>query len=328
MLTLGTLQLENWLVLAPMSGRTNLPFRLIVKKWGAGLVITEMISAAGLWRNQEKTQAYFKSHPDERPVSAQLFGSEPEAMVMSVGIAAEKGMDGVDINMGCPARKVVKSGAGAALMRDPQRAGKIISTVRRNTPLPLTVKIRAGWSPEEANALDIARIVEDNGADGICVHPRFANQGFSGKADWTVIAEVKRALKIPVIGSGDVTEPALALRMRSVTNCDGVMIGRAALSSPWIFKQVLEMERTGHFRNPSLEERYRVVKEHYFLLLEYLGEKRATNIMRGFLLWYTKSLPNRGFLKGVISEINGKERLIAVVDEYFGSIQEGSGREG
>jgi len=328
MLTLGALKLENWLVLAPMSGRTNLPFRLIAKQWGAGLVITEMISAAGLWRRQEKTHAYFKSHPDERPVSAQLFGSEPEALVMSVGIAAEKGMDGVDINMGCPARKVVKSGAGAALMRDPQKARKIISTLRRTTPLPLTVKIRAGWSPEEANALNIARIAEDNGADGIFVHPRFANQGFSGKADWTVIAEVKRALKIPVIGSGDVTEPSLALRMRSDTNCDGVMIGRAALSSPWIFKQVLEMERTGHFTIPSLEERYRVVKEHYFLLLEYLGEKRATNIMRGFLLWYTKNLPNRSFLKGVISGINGKERLMAVVDEYFGSIQEGIGREG
>jgi nifR3 family TIM-barrel protein len=328
MLTLGTLKLENWLVLAPMSGRTNLPFRLIAKQWGAGLVITEMISAAGLWRGQEKTHAYFKSHPDERPVSVQFFGSELEAMAMSVGIAAEKGMDGVDINMGCPARKVVKSGAGAALMRDPQKVGKIISTLRRTTPLPLTVKIRAGWSPEEANALNIARIAEDNGADGIFVHPRFANQGFSGRADWTVIAKVKRALKIPVIGSGDVTEPALALRMRSDTNCDGVMIGRAALSSPWIFKQVLEMERNGHFTIPSLEERYRVVKEHYSLLLEHLGEKRATAIMRGFLLWYTKSLPNRSFLKSVISEIKGKEGFVAVMDEYFGSIQEGIGREG
>ena len=328
MLTLGSLKLNNWLVLAPMSGRTNLPFRLIAKQWGAGLVITEMISAAGVWRGQERTHAYFKSHPDERPVSVQLFGSEPEAMAMSVGIAAEKGMDGVDINMGCPARKVVKSGAGAALMRNPQKAGKLISTVRQETPLPLTVKIRAGWSPKEANALNIARIAEDNGADGVFVHPRFANQGFSGRADWTVIAEVKRALKIPVIGSGDVTEPALALRMRSVTNCDGVMIGRAALSRPWIFKQVLEMERTGHFTSPSLEERYQVVKEHYFLLLEHLGEKRATDIMRGFLLWYTKGLPNRSFLKGVISEIHGKESLIAVVDEYFVSIQEGMGREG
>jgi tRNA-dihydrouridine synthase B len=328
MLTLGTLKLENWLVLAPMSGRTNLPFRLIAKKWGAGLVITEMISAAGLWRGQERTHAYFKSHPDERPVSVQLFGSEPEAMVMSVGIATEKGMDGVDINMGCPARKVIKSGAGAALMRDPQKAGKLISRLRRTTPLPLTVKIRAGWSPAEANALNIARIAEDNGADGIFVHPRFANQGFSGKADWTVIEEVKRALKIPVIGSGDVTEPALALQMRSFTNCDGVMIGRAALSSPWIFKQVLEMERTGYFTIPSLEERYRVVTDHYFLLLEHLGEKRATDIMRGFLLWYTKSLPNRSFIKGVISEINEKERFIAVVDEYFGSIREDTGREG
>ena len=182
MLTIGTLYLKNWLIMAPMSGKTNLPFRLIVKKMGAGLVITEMISAVGLSRGQAKTHAYLDSHPAERPVAAQLFGSEPDVMAASARIVVEKGMDIIDINMGCPVKKVIKTGSGAVLMRNPKKVAKIISAVRQSTSLPLTVKIRAGWSPEEANALEIARIIEDSGADGISIHPRFASQGFSGKA--------------------------------------------------------------------------------------------------------------------------------------------------
>jgi tRNA-dihydrouridine synthase B len=317
MLALGALELKNWLVLAPMSGRTNLPFRLIVKRMGAGLVTTEMISAAGVSRGQARTHAYFASHPSERPVAAQLFGSEPESMAMSAGIAADKGMDIVDINMGCPAKKVVKTGSGAALMRDPKKAGTIIAAVRKRTPVPVTVKIRSGWSAEEANALQIARIAENSGADGISIHPRFAAQGFSGKADWDVVAGIKEALKIPVIGSGDVTDPSSALRMRSDTNCDGVMIGRAALANPWIFRQILEMEETGHFRNPGLDERYRLVLEHYSLLLQYLGEKRATNIMRGHVLLYTKRLPHRELLKEALPKIDGREELVSAVERYF-----------
>jgi nifR3 family TIM-barrel protein len=328
MLTIGTLHLKNWLIMAPMSGKTNLPFRLIVKKMGAGLVITEMISAVGLSRGQAKTHAYLESHPDERPVAAQLFGSEPDTMALSAQIVAEKGMDIVDINMGCPVKKVVKTGSGAVLMRDPKKVAKIFSTVRQSTPLPLTVKIRAGWSPEEANALEIARIIEDSGADGISIHPRFASQGFSGKADWTLIARIKRVLKIPVIGSGDITRPSLALKMRSETNCDGVMIGRAALTNPWIFKQILDIEDKGSFNAPDLDDRYQLIMEHYALLITYFGERRATNIMRGLLLLYTKSLPNRRFLKAFISEIDGREKLISILDKYFGSIREEMAGEG
>ncbi|MEE8299876.1 MAG: tRNA dihydrouridine synthase DusB [Desulfatiglandales bacterium] len=328
MLTIGKLHLKNWLILAPMSGKTNLPFRLIIKKLGAGLVITEMISAAGLCRGQAKTHSYFVSHPAERPVAAQLFGSEPETMATSARIAAEKGMDIVDINMGCPVKKVVKTGSGAALMRDTKKAAKIISAARQNTSLPLTVKIRAGWSPEEANALEIAKIIEDSGADGISIHPRFASQGFSGKADWTLIARIKEALKIPVIGSGDITEPSLALKMRSVTSCDGVMIGRAALSNPWIFKQILDMEEKGSFTIPDLGDRYRLITEHYSHLIEYLGENRATYVIRGLLLLYTKSLPNRRFLRDLISEIDGREKLISVLDKYFGYIRGEMASEG
>lgn len=325
MLALGQLELKNWLVMAPMSGRTNLPFRLIVKRMGAGLVTTEMISAAGVSRGQARTHAYFVSHPAERPVAAQLFGSEPQCMALSAGIATEKGMDIVDINMGCPAKKVVKTGSGAALMRDPKKAGRIVAAVRKRTPVPVTVKIRSGWSPEEGNALEIARIAEDSGANGVSIHPRFAAQGFSRGADWTVIAGIKEVLKIPVIGSGDVTDPFLALRMRTDTKCDGVMIGRAALSNPWIFKQILDMEATGQFTIPGLDERYHLVLEHFSLLLEYLGEKRATNIMRGHVLLYTKGLPHRKFLKAALPRIDGREEFVSAVERYFRFIR-GNGK--
>ena len=325
MLTIGKLTLRNWLIMAPMSGRTNLPFRMIIKKMGAGLVVTEMISALGLSRRQRKTYAYLDSHPDERPVAVQLFGSDPDTIADSVRIADENEIDAIDINMGCPAKKVVKTGSGAALMRDPKKVERIISAARKNTSLPLTAKIRAGWSPEEANALEIARIIEGSGANGITIHPRFATQRFSEKADWAIISGIKKDIKIPVIGSGDITNPTLALKMRSETNCDGVMIGRAALTNPWIFRQILDMEAKGSFSTPELEDRYRLIMEHYSLLIEHLGETRATNIMRGWLLLYTKGLPGRKSLKDVVSEISGREVLISVTDKYFGYINKNGG---
>ena len=270
---------------------------MIIKKMGAGLVVTEMISAVGLSRGQKKTYTYLASHPDERPVAVQLFGSDPDAIADSVRIVDEKEVDAIDINMGCPVKKVVKTGSGAALMRDPEKVERIILAARKNTSLPLTAKIRSGWSPQEANALEIARIIEGSGADGITVHPRFATQGFSGKSDWKIISKIKETLEIPVIGSGDVTRPALALKMLSETNCDGVMIGRAALTNPWIFKQILDMETKGSFGIPEPEDKYRLIIEHYSLLIDHFGESRATNMMKGWLLLYTKGLPGRTFLK-------------------------------
>jgi tRNA-dihydrouridine synthase B len=327
-LRIGTLKLSNWLILAPMSGRTNLPFRVIAKKMGAGLVCTEMISAIGLSRGQTKTRTYLDTHPEEKPVSAQLFGCGPDTMAASAQIVEKEGLDVLDINMGCPVKKVVRNGSGAALMRDAGKVAKVLAAVRRSTNLPLTVKIRAGWSFHEANALEIARVIEESGADGISIHPRFASQGFSGKADWPLIRRIKEAVKIPVIGNGDVTSPSLAFKMRADTNCDGVMIGRASLSNPWIFTQILEMEEKGSFATPGLEDRYRLIREHYDLLTEYLGEKRATHIMRGLLLLYIKGLPNGRYVKSSISEMDGRETLLGVVDAYFGCLKRESAREG
>jgi tRNA-dihydrouridine synthase B len=320
-LRIGTLQLSNWLILAPMSGRTNLPFRLIVKKMGAGLVSTEMISAIGLSRGQAKTRTYLDTHPKEKPVSAQLFGCGPDTMAASARIVEGEGLDVLDINMGCPVKKVVRTGSGAALMRDAGKVAKVLAAVRRSTNLPLTVKIRAGWSPQEANALEIARVIEDSGADGISIHPRFASQGFSGKADWPLIGRIKKAVKIPVIGNGDITNPSLAFKMRVDTNCDGVMIGRASLSNPWIFAQILEMEEKGSFATPGPDERYRLIREHYDLCTGYFGEKRATHIMRGLLLLYIKGLPNGRYVKRSISEMDGREMLLGVLDTYFGCLK-------
>jgi len=328
MFAIGQLTLSNRLIMAPMSGRTNLPFRMVIKKMGAGLVFTEMISAVGLSRGHKKTYAYLNSRPEERPVAVQLFGSDPAVVANSVRIVNEREVDVIDINMGCPVKKVVKTGSGAVLMRDPKKAAKIVSEARKNTSLPLTVKIRAGWSPGEPNALEFAGIIQESGADGITIHPRFASQGFSGKADWGLVARIKKALRIPVIGSGDITSPTLALKMRSETGCDGVMIGRAALTNPWIFRQILDMEEKGSFSAPEPEDRYRLIMEHYSFLVEYFGEAKATNIIRGWLLLYTKGLPDRRFLKDALPEIDGREKLISVVDKYFGYIREETACEG
>jgi len=214
MLQIGPLKLSGSLIMAPMAGYTNLPFRLMVKKLGAGLVTTEMISAMGLVMGQKKTLSYLRSHPSEKPLAVQIFGSRPEVMARAAQIAAEAGADLVDINMGCPVKKVVKTGAGAALLRDLKKVEQIVKAVRMACSVPLTVKIRTGWSSETPVPCELARIVEESGADAITVHPRFATQGFSGIADWNWIRRVKEAVKIPVIGNGDVFQPDGALENR------------------------------------------------------------------------------------------------------------------
>lgn len=322
MLRIGALELENWLVMAPMAGISNLPFRLTVKGLGAGLVTTEMISAIGLTGGQQKTLGYLKSHPAEKPLAVQLFGSRSDIMARAARVAVDSGADILDINMGCPVKKVAKTGAGASLLRDIGKAAGIMTAVRRSCPVPLTVKIRAGWSPDQPMACEMARMIEDCGADAITIHPRFASQGFSGHADWPLIGEVKDRVKIPVIGNGDVLKPSQAFQMKAETGCDGVMIGRGAVGNPWIFRQILDLEKGLPVSKPSLSERRSLIMEHGRLLSQSMGEQRAALAMRGLLLRYTKGLPHSCRFRGRITEIKDLKSLTANLDYYFSTLKD------
>jgi len=322
MLRIGNQKLNNGLIMAPMSGITNLPFRLIVKRLGAGLVTSEMISAMGLVLGKKKTRDYLKSHPAEGPLAIQIFGSKPEVLAAAAEIAVEAGAAILDLNMGCPAKKVLKTGAGGALLRDPGKIKEIISSVRKRCLVPLTVKIRNGWSPTQNVAEEIALLAEDCGADAVTVHPRFVIQGFSGHADWTVISRIKERLRIPVIGNGDVSSPEAAKKMKAQTNCDGVMIGRAAVGNPWLFKQILETENGNEICLPPLSERRAVILEHFHLLTLLMGEARAAKVMRGLLLTYTKGLPHSRRFRSNFISISDIDTLVAALDEYFSILED------
>ena len=320
MLKIGSVTLKNRLIMAPMAGITNLPFRLIVKNFGAGLVTTEMISAMGLVQGNKKTLDYLNSHQDERPLSVQIFGFVPEAMATAAKIVINAGADIVDINMGCPVKKIVKTGAGGSLLRDLEKAKMIVTAVRRVCTVPLTVKIRTGWTNDQPVAYDMARIIEDCGADAITIHPRSVAQGFSGHSDWKIITGVKKHVKIPVIGNGDVFEPLMALEMKKQTGCDGVMIGRGARGNPWIFKQILELEQGLTPHQPGLDERKALIMNHFKLLANTIGENRAARIMRGLLFWYTKGLPDSCSFRGNIVAIKDLDTLTLTLDNYFSQL--------
>lgn len=313
--------LDNWLVMAPMAGISSLPFRLTVKRLGAGLVTTEMVSAVGLALRKEKTLRYLETHPAERPLSVQIFGSEPGTMARAAAMVVEVGADVVDINVGCPAKKVLKTGAGGGLLKDLPRLGRIVSAVRAACPRPLTAKIRIGWSPREANFTQTAHLLEDCGVDAVTVHPRFVTQGFSGKADWKIISEIKARSGIPVIGNGDVFTPHQALALRRETGCDAVMIGRGALGNPWIFRQALDLEKGLAIRSPTLDERREVILHHFHLMTRSMHEGHAARVMRGLLLWYTRGLPRASGFRGQMTAIRDLASLVETLDAYFGELE-------
>ena len=320
--SIGGLLLDHWAVMAPMAGITNLPFRTIARKMGAGLVTTEMVSAAGLVRRQRRTLSYLDTSPEEHPLAVQIFGCDPDEMAAAAEIAAARGAAVIDINMGCPARKIVKNGAGSALLKDMHRAERITSAVRRVIGLPLTVKIRSGWSPGEVVVRDFARMLEGAGADAVTIHPRFATQGFRGSSDWSHIRSAAASVRIPVIGNGDVTRPDMALEMKRATGCRGVMIGRGAVGNPWIFSGIMNTEAPGRIEGPSLSERRAVIHEHFRLLVEHVGVTIASRLMRGVLLWYTKRLPHSSRFRGLFTGIQDLSDLIEGLDKYFDFLRE------
>ncbi|HRS87946.1 MAG TPA: tRNA dihydrouridine synthase DusB [Syntrophales bacterium] len=293
---IGPLVLRNRLLLAPMAGVTDLPFRLMARGFGCALAFTEMVSAQGLVREAPRTFSYLDTNDQDRPLGVQIFGAEPSVMAEAARIVADRGADLIDINMGCPVKKVVRTGSGAALLRDPEGAARIVAAVRRATGLPLTVKIRSGWSPGEITAPLIARLAQEEGADALIVHPRTARDGFGGRADWGLIAAIKAALSIPVIGNGDVIRPVDAERMVKETGCDAVMIGRGALGAPWLFGEILGCETGGGRSWGRWEDRMEIIIRH-FRLVEAYGGPGGRRGFRKHLLWYTRGMPGGALLR-------------------------------
>jgi tRNA-dihydrouridine synthase B len=319
---LGNLQLDHPLFLAPMSGITDYPFRQLAREMGCGLVFTEMVSAEGLIR---KGEAFLKIKKDEHPVSVQLFGSNPEVIAEAAQMAEAMGADVIDFNMGCPAKQLVEAGAGVDLMRFPEKVKEILTMVRREVKSPLTIKIRSGWDSKHINAVEISKIAEDCGIDAISIHPRTKDQGFRGRADWKLIGEVKKAVRIPVVGNGDVTQPSLAKEMLEETGCDGVMIGRGALGNPWIFGFRNSMHLEGEpVTLPSLEERKNMIHYHFLLVQAHWGEKGAVKTFRKHIYWYTKGLPGCSSFHSKLSGIREKEALFEAIHSYFDFVQKGN----
>ena len=317
---IGKLTLDPPLFMAPMSGITDYPFRQLVLEKGCGLVFTEMVSAEGLIR---KSESFLKVGKEEHPLSVQLFGSDAEVLARAAGTAETLGADAIDINMGCPAKKVIGTGAGVDLMRFPEKVKKILMHVRREVKGPLTIKIRAGWDKEKINAVEISKIAEDCGVDAITIHPRTKIQGFAGRADWNMIGALKKAITIPVIGNGDVTTPALAKRMLEETGCDGVMIGRGALGNPWIFSP----EHSGSCGErstllPSLKERQAMIQRHFSLMQNHYGEKGAVKEIRKHVVWYTRGLPFSTAFRSKLARLRERETLFEAITSYFDFIEE------
>ncbi len=322
MLQIGNLKLENNLILAPMAGITNLPFRLIVKEEGCGLVFSEMVSAIGLVRNGRKTQELLRSDSFERPLAVQIFGSEPKILAEAARIVEGLGADIIDINMGCPAKKVVSTGAGSLLLKDPLKIKEIIEAVRASVKIPFTVKIRSGWDSKSVNYLEIGRIAEECGVDAITLHSRTTAQGFGGRSDWSHIAEMKKALKIPVIGNGDVKTPEDAGKMLDETGCDGIMIGRGALGNPWIFSRTLGYLNDGTVPEPPSEKDVlSTIKMHIEGLVDFLGEREAVREFRKHIGWYTKGLPHSSDFRKTAIHIDNLDDLLDETEAYFETLE-------
>lgn len=313
-MNIGNVHVDGRVFLAPLSGVTDTSFRLICREWGAALVFSEMISADGLVRDNTHTLRYLFFNQAERPIGIQIFGSEPQIMAEAARRVAVQRPDFIDLNLACPVRKVVKRMAGAALLRDLKRLEHICRTVVESVQLPVTIKIRSGWSHDSIVALDVARMAQGCGVAAVTIHPRTQVMQFSGKADWSIISQIKEAVSIPVIGSGDVTSPHHAEQMLNQTGCDAVMIGRASLGQPWIFHQINTYLQTGAIvPPPQTEERMRIALHHVRSAIREKGEIVGIRTMIKHLIWYTKGLPGAAQLRQKIIHLDSA----ADVEELF-----------
>ena len=313
---IGNLKLKNNVFLAPMAGVTDLPFRLLCSEMGAGMVCMEMVSAKAILYQNKNTEEMLEIREEERPVSLQLFGSDPNIMAEIARRIEDRPFDVLDINMGCPMPKIVNNGEGSALMKNPKLVGEIVSKISSAIKKPVTVKIRKGFDAEHVNAVEIAKIAEASGASAVAVHGRTREQLYEGRADWEIIAAVKDAVKIPVIGNGDVTDGKSAAEMIKMTGADGILVGRAARGNPWIFKEITEyLDRGISLSKPSKEQLVRMMKRHYELLLEVKGEYIATREMRKHVGWYTAGLPNSAAMRRRVNTLENAQQLREFLDD-------------
>ena len=314
---IGHVTIPGRIGLAPMAGFSDVSYRLLAKEMGASFVCTEMVSAMGIKYNNEHTKELLYMEEVEQPVSMQIFGSDPEAIAIGAKVVEKAGAPIVDINMGCPVKKVVSSGDGSALMKTPDLAMKVAEAAVKAVQIPVTVKLRLGWDDTSINVVDMARRMESVGVSAVAVHGRTREQMYSGQANWDYIKEVKEALTIPVIGNGDVNSPESAKALLECTGCDAMLIGRAAQGNPWLFQQIKDYLETGHYRqNPTGPERIAMLLRHYDLLCKYKGVDLATREIRTHASFYIKGLPEAARWRNALNVAMGRESFISVVEEY------------